>query len=273
MCQCFVPKSQSCQIATWERHSIINYLSLELLTHIWWWVYSNNNWQILHIVALIISFFIVNNLYRAGHQRRRKWRVRRQYVPRTVSLCKTSEIVTSWRPRSVSNKEQFDSGDRLCWPWRCVCWAVIPGVSRGAVFSPCLDFLWQQLPDRFLFDGQHKGEGFNLTRQIFMNSRKLALVAFCSPLIIFGVILSTSKHKGHRMKGFCELWRARLLTVPHNSTVTSQLCRFGCQICVLKKHSSNIHLYRHSDKSWIDFNSCDSTQEGSSWRLNICLLL
>lgn len=58
MCQCFVPKSQSRQIATWERHSVINYPSLELLTHIWWWVY-NNNWPILHNEALMISFILL----------------------------------------------------------------------------------------------------------------------------------------------------------------------------------------------------------------------
>lgn len=46
--------------------------------------------------------------------------------------------------------------------------------SPGEQSSPCLDFLWQLLPVCFLFDGQHKGEeGFYLTRQIFMRSRKV----------------------------------------------------------------------------------------------------
>ena len=61
-----------------------------------------------------------------------------------------------------------------------------------------------------------------------------------------------SKLKSHRMRSFCELGRVRLLTISHNSIVTSLICRFGWQICVLKKRSSNTQLYRHSDKSWID---------------------
>lgn len=61
-----------------------------------------------------------------------------------------------------------------------------------------------------------------------------------------------SKLKSHRMRSFCELGRVRLLTISHNSIVTSLICCFGWQICVLKKRSSNTQLYRHSDKSWID---------------------
>ncbi len=58
------------------------------------------------------------------------------------------------------NKEQLAGRDKHCWPWCCVCWAVIPGVSRGAVFSvpglpvaatSCLFPLWRPTQRRGFF--------------------------------------------------------------------------------------------------------------------------
>lgn len=60
---------------------------------------------------------------------------------------------------------------------------LLSGNPRGLQGSSLLhvDFLWQLLPVCFLFDGQHKGESFYLTRQIFMNSTKAGLfVLACS---------------------------------------------------------------------------------------------